>query len=322
MSVRAGYEPFRPGRLSGVLLVVAVAAMLSACGTDLGSRLPSASSTSAPSEAAPTTGVTRPPVSTQPPITAIPTTTVPDNVRPPADPPTTGVPPTSTSDQTTIPPVSEPTTSIPQTTVPASTTPPNVIVPTSAPTTPTTLPGAEEGSSTTTKPPAGTEAASDQTPWGWIVLALALLIGLIVGVILLMLASGKRRRDSTWRAVARPAYEQAVLARDLLMGDGVNTDDGARRQSVQRQVEEAAAALSQAAESAPDDLARRTANSSAAALRGLVYAMEADRLLRTGGRAPTADELARADESRRRSLSQLDLALAALEQRTATPEGN
>ena len=150
----------------------------------------------------------------------------------------------------------------------------------------------------------------------------AVLIGLIVGVILLMLAGAKRRRDAAWKAVARPAYDQAVLARDLLMGDGVSTEDVARRESVQRQVEEAATGLSQAAGSAPDDQARRTADASAGALRGLVYAMEADRLLRTGGRAPTADELARADESRRRSLAQLDATLTALDQRTATPDGD
>jgi hypothetical protein len=139
-------------------------------------------------------------------------------------------------------------------------------------------------------------------------------------VVLLMLANSRRRRDSVWKESARPAYEQAVLARDLLTGEDPSTEDEVRRQSVKRQVEDAAEALTRAAQSAPDNVARDAASSSAEALRGLGYAYEADRLLRTGIRPPTADELVQADQSRRHTSDLLAATLTRLEKRIGIPD--
>ena len=61
--------------------------------------------------------------------------------------------------------------------------------------------------------------------------------------------------------------------------------------------------------SASDDASRRAAFSSAAALRGLMFARETDRLLRLREKSPTADELAQADEVQRVRVRELDTAL-------------
>jgi hypothetical protein len=53
----------------------------------------------------------------------------------------------------------------------------------------------------------------------------------------------------------------------------------------------------------------------AAALRGLAFAVEADRLLRQGTTAPTGTQLAQADEARRARNSELGAALARLSTR-------
>lgn len=97
-----------------------------------------------------------------------------------------------------------------------------------------------------------------------------------------------------------------MVARDLLTGaDG----DPERREAVRTQIESVAQALDGLATSAPDDASRRAASSSAAALRGLMFAGEADRLLRSREKSPTADELALADEVQRVRVRELDTSL-------------
>ena len=57
----------------------------------------------------------------------------------------------------------------------------------------------------------------------------------------------------------------------------------------------------------------------AEALRGLVFALEADRLLRDGAQAPGPEQLAQADATCRARVSDLDIALSRLD-RLVNPE--
>ena len=116
---------------------------------------------------------------------------------------------------------------------------------------------------------------------------------------------------TAWRQSAGPASQQAVVARDLLSGDRTNADPE-RREAVRSQVETAAQALDGLVTGAPDDASRRAAASAAAALRGLMFADEADRLLHSREQSPTADELAQADETQRSRARELDVALEEL----------
>ncbi len=68
---------------------------------------------------------------------------------------------------------------------------------------------------------------------------------------------------------------------------------------------------------APDPQAGTAASSLADGLRGLAFAIEADRLLRHGTSAPTGIQLAQADEARRARTVELDAALARLSARVS-----
>ena len=231
-----------------------------------------------------------------------------DDAAPPTTTPTTEAP-------TTVPPTTTPTTEAP-TTVPPTTTP-TTETPTTVP--PTTTSSAESTSSTiAAATPSGGSTSS--TPWGWIVVGIVLVAGLIVGLVLLLRARSRRAALATWRRDAGPALQQAMVARDLLIGDGTDVEPE-RREAVRTQIETAAQALDGLVTSAPDDATRRAASSSAAALRGLMFASEADRLLRSREKSPTADELAQADEARRDRVRELNTALDELTMQVEPEEG-
>ena len=99
---------------------------------------------------------------------------------------------------------------------------------------------------------------------------------------------GSRPLDA-WRRLVLPALSDAQLAREALLSPTAMSDDRrvARARSTV-QVERAAAALEQRRPSAPDLAAGRLATTAAGALRGLAFAIEADRLLRHGAAAPRA----------------------------------
>ena len=110
------------------------------------------------------------------------------------------------------------------------------------------------------------------------------------------------------------------MARDLLTEDEKEVEPE-RREAVRTQIETAAQTLDGLATSAPDDASRRAASSLAAALRGLMFAGEADRLLRSREKSPTADELAQADEAQRVRVRELETALDELTKQVE-PEEN
>jgi hypothetical protein len=209
---------------------------------------------------------------------------------------TTTIPDTTTS-------TSVPTTT---TTVPATTTTTSATTTTTSTSTTTTT---EPATTTTTVPKATT---ASKTPWGLIVLVVVLVLA-IVGVILLYVARSRKAVRDAWRRRALPAISDARLAREALQSPSAVSDDHELRAAVALQVERASSALEQAATTAPDPAAAGAATTAAGALRGLAFAIEADRLLRQGAGAPTGVQLAEADQARRDRDAELHRALARLQ---------
>ncbi len=215
---------------------------------------------------------------------------------------------TSTTEATTTT-----TTTAPPTTT--TTSPPSTTTSTTQPETTTT-----HESTTTTHPTTTTTkatASSSSTPWGWIILAVVLVLAVIL-VAVLIGRSKRQGREADWQRSVRPALAAAELARDLVLSQSEN-DDAQRRASVGVQVDEAVESLERAAETAPDDLSRNMCTRCAESLRGLAFAVEADHLMRSGGEHPSGEQLAAADAARRNRSA--ELAANLLELRSAvTPQ--
>jgi hypothetical protein len=211
-----------------------------------------------------------------------------------------------------------PTTTVPDTTttVPTTTTTVPTTTTTTVPTTTTvTIPRTTTSSSsttTTTRPRATTTSSS--TSWGLIALIVVLVVAVVV-VALLLRSRRKKVTEDRWRRVVVPALSDAQLARESLLSGNALSADAELRGAVSVQAERAAVALEHAATSAPDPQAASTASAAAGALRGLAFAIEADRLLRQGSSAPTGIQLAQADEARRARHAELNTALARLSAR-------
>jgi len=214
----------------------------------------------------------------------------------------------------------ETTTTVPVTTssIPATTTTAPVTTTTTAPATTTTTAPATTTTvrPTTTSHPAPTTtqpgSSTSSTPWGWIVLAIALVAAIIALIVVLVGGQSRRREFEQWRVGARSTLEQAQLSRQLLASDVTGPSDPARHAQVRVQVEAAADSLSAVAGQAPTEEARQAASTSAESLRGLLFAVEADRLLRDGTQVPTADQLAQADAALRHRSAEVGQAFDAL----------
>lgn len=211
--------------------------------------------------------------------------------------------PTTTS--TTSPATTTTTTTAPATTttLPSTTT--------THPTHPTTT----TSSSTTTAPllPA-VHKTSSSTPWGLIVLIVVLVVAIVV-VLLLLLSRRRKMAEARWRRLVVPAMSDAQLARESLLSDNAMSEDVELRRAVSEQSERASTALELAALNAPDSDAQALATSAASSLRGLAFAVEADRLLRQGAVAPTGAQLAEADHAKRARTAELNAALHSLSER-------
>ncbi len=213
------------------------------------------------------------------------------------------------------------TTVAPTTTTVAPTTTTTTVAPTTtttvAPTT-TTRPHASTttSSSTTTTTLATTPTKASQTPWLLIVL-IVIVVVLIVVVLLLMRRRSARLAATQWRRSVSPALDDARLARESLLSANAVADDPQIRGSVEVQVDRASRALEQAAVGAPDEVSQNSTSAVAGSLRGLAFAIEADRLLRHGAGAPTGAQLAQADEAKRARLAELDSALSRLAARVS-----
>ena len=235
---------------------------------------------------APTTSLERPAVAPTTLATEPPTTTTVA--------PTTTERPTPTTEVATTSPAT-PTTQLPTTTQPSA--------------------RAEEPSTTSTTAPSAipaptTSTTSSTTPWGWI-LGAVLVAGLALVIVLILIARSRRAARAAWTAIARPALQEVASVRDLLQDPETRaTTEG--RESVDSQVSRAANTLDQLLTTAPDDASRIATSTTASSLRGLLFAVEAERLLLSGDRPPTADQLADADEAHRTRLRDLDTALDGL----------
>jgi hypothetical protein len=218
-----------------------------------------------------------------------------------ADTTTTTQPVTTTAPSTTVPPTT--TTS----TVPVTTTSRPARTTTTAPAT------------TTTTTPVTT--TSSQTPWA-LIIVIIVLVAAIVLVALLMRARRRKGLEAEWRRAVIPAVSDAQLARESLLSGNAASDDPELRGAVAVQVERAAVALEGSARKAPDPQAGALATTAASSLRGLAFAVEADRLLRHGAAPPTGTQLAQADEARRARGTELNTALARLSARIGSPPGS
>lgn len=219
----------------------------------------------------------------------------------PRDSPTTmtSVPPTTTVPTSTTSTLAPTTTTVAPTTTTTSHPPHPITTTTKAAVT------------TTTKPLIAPAPTSKSTPWGLIALIVVLAL-LIVLVTVLLVVRRARSRQTAWRRAVAPGFSDARLARDALLSSNATSDDAELRAAVALQVERAATALEGAATRAPEPQDADAARTAAASLRGLGFAVEADRLLRHGAGAPTGAELAEADQARRDRTGELDRALQRL----------
>jgi hypothetical protein len=126
--------------------------------------------------------------------------------------------------------------------------------------------------------------------------------------------SVRHKVEHAWQLKAAPALEHARSARELLVNDAGDVDT-ARRASVEQLVVAAADALDRLAASAPNDDDRTAVVATSDALRGLKFAVEAERVLRGAASPPTGEQLQQADQSHRDRTDDLDRALARLEGR-------
>jgi hypothetical protein len=213
---------------------------------------------------------------------------------------------------TTTPPPTTPTT-VPETTT--TTTPPTTTTSTTTTVPPTTT---TSSSTTTTLAPLVATNTSSTTPWALIIVIVVLVLAI---VLLLVVLAARRRRgaEAAWRRAVVPALSDAQLARASLLSDNAVSGDSEVRSAVAVQAERAALALDHTVPTAPDPEAGQMAATAAGALRGLAFAVEADRLLRHGTAAPTGMQLAEADEARRARTGELATALTRLSTRVAPP---
>ena len=205
---------------------------------------------------------------------------------------------------------------------------PTTVAPTTtttlAPTTTTVAPTTTTEKATTTTEHATTTtvkqkgSSSNATTWAWILGGIALLALIVAGVAALMGARHRREAGEAWVPQARSSLENATLARSLLLAQPTGGD--AQISQVRAQGEDAARTMDRAAESAPDELRGQAASSVAEGLRGVIFCLEAEHLLRSSPTAPTAAQLAEADVARRRRAGELDAALSQLDALTRPTE--
>ena len=210
---------------------------------------------------------------------------------------------TTTSEPVTTTTVAPPTTAPTTTSLPVTTTSRSPVKPTTTTSSATT---------TTT-----TNSSSSSSTWVIVLAALAglaLVIAIIAGVVAM---SRRKKAGEVWLPSARSAYESAVLARSLLVSQPTGGD--AQLAKVRAQAEDAARTLDKVAASAPEAAGQQATAAAAAGLRGVMFSLEAEALLRSGSTPPTPDQLAEADVARRRRGAELDTALNQLDVMTRPP---
>ena len=155
------------------------------------------------------------------------------------------------------------------------------------------------------RPPPRSKSSSKT--WGWVLLAVVIALAvLLVG--LLIARTRRQGREVDWERSVRPRRDRGRAgagARPV----ATNADDAQQRANVGAQVDDAVDGLERAAAAAPEEAHRALCMRCANSLRGLAFAVEADRLLRSGGATPTGEQLASADSARRKRSAELNAAL-------------
>ena len=164
----------------------------------------------------------------------------------------------------------------------------------------------------------GGDDDSSSTPWGWIIAAVILVLAIIAGILLARRRAAAKRAESMWRTQGSAALDTATSAEAMLIGIDA-TSDAAAAAAVAPRIDEATAALDRLAAAAPDDAAAALSRSTGEAMRALMFAIEADAILRSGP-PPTADQLADADRTRRTREAELAAALDQLRTRVHRDE--
>jgi hypothetical protein len=190
--------------------------------------------------------------------------------------PTTTVATTTVQLTTTAPP---PTTTRPSLTV--------TVVPTAPATTTTPAPVP------TTTAAAAVPASSNDTPWGWIALVLALTA---LGVAGILLWGRSRSRGASWSAHAADLRRRTLIALDDVVAKG---------SVVAGQIEALAAEARDLERHASSEQATATIAPVRSALDELAEALEADRTLRLVTPPPSPEQLAYSDALIRQQVTQL-----------------
>ena len=157
-------------------------------------------------------------------------------------------------------------------------------------------------------------ASDDSTPWGWILAGVALLGALVALAVAMIRRRDARLRSGTaWRTQTSAVVDSARLLSGLLVAGRLDATPAERQQQA-GEVEQTATTLERLAVEAPDDAAGGLARTAAQQLRGLVFAIEAEEMLRGGSVPPSSAQLEAADTDRRTRSEQLERTLGALEQ--------
>jgi hypothetical protein len=133
---------------------------------------------------------------------------------------------------------------------------------------------------TTTAATAEQASSTDDTPWGWIALALALLAAAVLG---LVLWRRQRTKAASWSRRLDDLSRRSLLALDDVVAQGSLVTG-----EVQTLADEARSLES----SAPDDQSSPAAAALRVRLDDLAAALEADRKLRLGSTPPSEEQLA------------------------------
>ena len=130
-----------------------------------------------------------------------------------------------------------------------------------------------------TTAPTSAETSSSSTPWGWIILGVALAAALLIG---LLLWRRHRAGAEEWGAQTADLNRRALVALDDVLAKG---------SVVTGQIEALAAEAHSLEARAPDDPSRAAAARVRARLDELATTLEADRTLRLGSPPPSPDQL-------------------------------
>ncbi len=140
------------------------------------------------------------------------------------------------------------------------------------------------------------------------------MIAVALIIVLVFLKRSANQRKKEWNASATSALRDADLTRDMLAGEAEpgQPEDAARLTAVRSSVDRVATTFEQLAADAPSDGLRQRATSLASSLRGYLFALEAEQLLRRAPTPPSGEQLASADATKRARAADLDAAISGI----------